>query len=147
MLRWLVISFFSLQRVVNHYFIIYQLKDISSVNTELLYMKHVRFVFLLLITLAFSTRIASAQTTFGSEEELKAQASKLFDEDEFEEAYPLYSQLTSIYPKDPNYNYRLGVCMLYASDDKEKPIAFLEFAVSKPDVEKEAIYYLARAYH
>lgn len=110
-------------------------------------MKHVRFVYLLLITLALSTRFASAQTTFGSEEELKAQASKLFDEDEFEEAYPLYSQLTSIYPKDPNFNYRLGVCMLYASDDKEKPIAFLEFAVNKPDVEKEAIFYLAKAYH
>ena len=147
MLRWLVISFILLQRVANQYFINYQLKDISSVKAELLYMKHVRFLFLLLITLAFSTLNASAQTTFGSEEELKTQASKLFDEDEFEEAYPLYSQLTSIYPKDPNYNYRLGVCMLYASDDKEKPIAFLEFASGKPDVEKEVNYYLAKAYH
>ncbi|MBL0329163.1 MAG: PD40 domain-containing protein [Bacteroidetes bacterium] len=110
-------------------------------------MKHVRFVYLLLITFAFCTRIASAQTTFGSEEELKAQALKLFDEDEFEEAYPLYSQLTSIYPKDPDFNYRLGVCMLYASDDKEKPIAFLEFASNKPEVEKEVFFYLAKAYH
>ncbi len=147
MLRWLVISILWLQRIVNHYFINHQLKHIFSGKPELLYMKHVRFVYLLLITLAFSTRIASAQTTFGSEEELKTQAAKLFDEDEFEEAYPLYSQLTSIYPKDPNYNYRLGVCMLYASDDKEKPIAFLEFSANKPDVEKEAFFYLAKAYH
>jgi hypothetical protein len=109
--------------------------------------KHVRLIYLLLITFALSTRFASAQTTFGSEEELKTQAAKLFDEDEFEEAYPLYSQLTSIYPKDPTYNYRLGVCMLYASDDKEKPVAFLEFAANKPDVEKEVFFYLARAYH
>ncbi|MCX6297449.1 MAG: hypothetical protein NTX97_15595, partial [Bacteroidetes bacterium] len=109
--------------------------------------RHVRLFYLLLLAFAFGTRVASAQTTFGSEEELKTQAAKLFDEDQFEEAYPLYSQLTSIYPKDPNYNYRLGVCMLYASDDKEKPIAFLEFAVNKPDVEKEALFYLARAYH
>ena len=147
MSRCLVISFLCLQRFVNQYFINYQLKYFSSVKSELLYMKHVRFFYLLLITLAFSTRNASAQTTFGSEEELKTQASKLFDEDKFEEAYPLYSQLTSIYPKDPNYNYRLGVCMLYASDDKEKPIAFLEFATNKPDVEKEAFFYLAKAYH
>ncbi len=109
--------------------------------------KQVRLIYLLLISFALSTRFASAQTTFGSEEELKTQADKLFDEDEFEEAYPLYSQLTSIYPKDPTYNYRLGVCMLYASDDKEKPVAFLEFASNKPDVEKEVFFYLARAYH
>ena len=109
--------------------------------------KHVRLLYLLLLAFAFSISVASAQTTFGSEEELKTQAAKLFDDDQFEEAYPLYSQLTSIYPKDPNYNYRLGVCMLYASDDKEKPIAFLEFAVNKPEVEKEALFYLARAYH
>ncbi|MBA3972075.1 MAG: PD40 domain-containing protein, partial [Bacteroidetes bacterium] len=40
-----------------------------------------------------------------------------------------------------------GVCMLYASDDKEKPIPFLEFASNKSDVEKEVFFYLARAYH
>lgn len=141
-------SFLLLQRIVNHYFIIYQLKHISPDKIGPLYMnKQVRFIYLLLITFAFSMRTASAQATFGSEEELKAQAAKLFDEDEFEEAYPLYSQLTSIYPKDPNYNYRLGVCMLFASDDKEKPVAFLEFAANKPDVDKEALFYLARAYH
>ncbi len=148
MLRWCIISFLSLQRVVNHYFINYQLKHNSSHNVRILYMnKQVRFIYLLLITFVFSTRTASAQTTFGSEEELKTQAAKLFDNDEFEEAYPLYSQLTSIYPKDANFNYRLGVCMLYASDDKEKPIAFLEFAANKPDVDKEALFYLAKAYH
>lgn len=109
--------------------------------------KHLRRIFLLLITFALCTRVASAQTTFASEEELKKQAAKLFYDNEFEEAYPLYTQLTSIYPKDPNYNYRLGVCMLYASDDKEKPIPFLEFASRRPEVEKEVFFYLARAYH
>ncbi|MDQ3048732.1 MAG: hypothetical protein M3R27_14375, partial [Bacteroidota bacterium] len=105
--------------------------------------RQLRLLFFLLIF----TASAKAQSTFASEEELKAQALKLFDEDEFEEAYPLYSQLASLYPKDPNYNYRLGVCMLYASDDKEKPIPFLEFASKKPDVEKEVFFYLAKAYH
>ena len=109
--------------------------------------KHLRRIFLLLITFALCTRVASAQTTFASEEELKKQAAKLFYDNDFEEAYPLYTQLTSIYPKDPNYNYRLGVCMLYASDDKEKPIPFLEFASRRPEVEKEVFFYLARAYH
>ncbi|HET6226563.1 MAG TPA: hypothetical protein VFF27_09810 [Bacteroidia bacterium] len=106
--------------------------------------KRLRFVFLLLSFVAVFKLTAQ---TFGSEAELKAQAAKLFDDDQFEEAYPLYAQLASLYNKDPNYNYRLGVCMLYTSEDKEKPIPFLEFASKFPDVEKEVFFYLAKAYH
>src|SRR4051812_47686638 len=106
--------------------------------------KRLRFVFLLLSLVAVFKLTAQ---TFGSEAELKAQATKLFDDDQFEEAYPLYAQLASLYNKDPNYNYRLGVCMLYASEDKEKPIPFLEFAAKYPDTEKEVFFYLAKAYH
>ncbi|HEX8517665.1 MAG TPA: hypothetical protein VF868_15815 [Bacteroidia bacterium] len=109
--------------------------------------KQLRFISLLLLLISGSRNIIFSQTAFASEDELKQQALKLFEEDEFEEAYPLYSQLVSLYPKDPNYNYRLGVCMLYASDDKEKAIPFLEFSSKKPDVEKEAVFYLAKAYH
>ncbi|MBL7883124.1 MAG: PD40 domain-containing protein, partial [Bacteroidia bacterium] len=109
--------------------------------------KHFRFLFFLFIYFVSNNTFVCAQNAFASEDELKAKAVKLFDEDEFEEAYPLYSQLVSLYQKDPNYNYRLGVCMLYASDDKEKPISFLEFASKKPEVEKEVLFYLARAYH
>lgn len=105
-----------------------------------------RLIFLVVFT-CWMLLPAKAQTAFGSEDELKTQAAKLFDDDQFEEAYPLYSQLASLYPKDPTYNYRLGVCMLYASDDKEKPIPFLEYASKRPDVEKEVLFYLARAYH
>lgn len=105
-----------------------------------------RFISLLLIFSGLAVSRLSAQT-FGSEAELKEQAAKLFDDDQFEEAFPLYAQLASIYNKDPNINYRLGVCMLYASDDKEKPIPFLELAAKYPDVEKEVFFYLAKAYH
>lgn len=109
--------------------------------------KQLRCIFLLLILAVLSTTELIAQTAFGSEAELKAQAAKLFDDDEFEEAYPLYAQLASLYNKDANYNFRLGVCMLYASEDKEKPIPFLEFAAKNPDVDKEVFFYLAKAYH
>jgi hypothetical protein len=109
--------------------------------------KQIRVIILLLIIIFCNLHTTYGQAAFASEDELKQQAIKLFEEDEFEEAYPLYSQLVSLYPKDPNYNYRLGVCMLYASDDKEKAIPFLEFSSKKPDVEKEAIFYLAKAYH
>jgi shikimate dehydrogenase len=108
--------------------------------------KQLRFIFLLLILSGLASTRLKAQT-FGSEAELKEQAAKLFDDDQFEEAYPLYAQLASIYNKDPNINYRLGVCMLYASEDKEKPIPFLELAAKYTDVEKEVFFYLAKAYH
>ncbi len=109
--------------------------------------KHIRFIIIFILTFELNSYLVNAQSTFASEDELKKQAALLFDNDQFEEAYPLYSQLVSLYQKDVNYNYRLGVCMLYASDDKEKPIPFLEFAVNKPDAEKEALFYLAKAYH
>ncbi|MCK6650409.1 MAG: hypothetical protein L6Q66_12200, partial [Bacteroidia bacterium] len=109
--------------------------------------KHFRFIFLWMLLLSLNAGEVFAQNSFASEEELKTQAAKLFDEDQFEEAYPLYSQLVSLYQKDVNYNFRLGVCMLYASDDKEKPVAFLEFAAKSPEAEKEVQFYLARAYH
>src|SRR4051812_28962040 len=117
MFRWFRGIFFSLQRIVNHCFVIHYLKHFSSGNTGTPYMaRHLRFLFLLLLLCGPGITLVRAQAAFGSEEELKVQAAKLFDDDEFEEAYPLYSQLASIYPKDPTYNYRLGVCMLYASD-------------------------------
>ncbi|MES2395457.1 MAG: hypothetical protein V4549_05620, partial [Bacteroidota bacterium] len=109
--------------------------------------KHLRFIYLLLLLFGLTFETIKAQTDFASEEEFKKQAAKLFDEEEFEKAYPLYSQLVSLYRKDPNYNFRLGVCMLYASDEKERAITFLEFATKNKDVEKEAFFYLAKAYH
>lgn len=111
-----------------------------------LIMKKLRLIYLLLL-LGLNTGALKAQTAFATEEELKKEAAKRFDNEEFGEAYPLYTQLTSIYPKDPNYNYRIGVCMLYALDDKEQPISYLEFASRSTDVEKEVLFYLAKAYH
>ena len=83
-----------------------------------------------------------------SEEDLKKQASKLFEDDEFTQAYKLYAQLVSNYPKDPEYNYRLGVCMLFSEPDKKKCYSYLEFATNYPkDAPKDAKFYLAKAYH
>ncbi len=104
------------------------------------------FYCLLLLTVLFIRDVAG-QNTFSSEDDLKKAARKLFDNEQYVEAYPLYSQLLSVYPKDPNYNYRFGICMLYTSENKEKPISFLEYASKQPDVEKDVFFFLGRAYH
>ncbi len=83
-----------------------------------------------------------------NENELKKEAEKLFEAEDYNSAYKLYSQLVSLYPKDPNYNYKLGVCMLFTEPDKKKPYSYLQIAVnSKTDAPKDAKFYLAKTYH
>src|SRR5580704_3443982 len=82
-----------------------------------------------------------------TENRLREAANKYFEEENFIEAYPLYSQLLSLYPRDPNYNYRFGACMLFTKADKNKAVEYLSFSVKQPDVEDLAYYYLGRALH
>ena len=85
---------------------------------------------------------------YASEDELKKQAAQYFEDEDYANGYKAYSQLVSNYPKDANYNYRLGVCMLYTEPDKKKCYSYLEFANKNiKDCEKEAMFYLAKAYH
>lgn len=89
----------------------------------------------------------AAQTSPSSEADLKKEAAKYFDNEDFTNAYPLYSQLLSLYPDNSDYNYRFGTCMLFSKSDKEKPVNYLELAVKDPNIDKLAYYYLGRAYH
>lgn len=83
-----------------------------------------------------------------NEEDLKKQAEKHFEEEDYNLAYKLYSQLVSLYPKDPDYNYKLGVCMLFTEPDKKKPYSYLQIATRNPtDAPKDALFYLAKTYH
>jgi hypothetical protein len=96
----------------------------------------------------FFILLAFAWPTFAQTDDVKKQALKLFEEEEYDKAYKLYSQLVANYPKDPDYNYRLGVCMIYAEPDKKKCLPFLKQANSKPEeAPKETKFYLGKAYH
>ena len=103
--------------------------------------------FSLSFLLILSALALNAQVDYEDEGELKKGAEKLFEEKKFIEASPLYSQLVSLYPKDPNYAYKYGACLIYASEDPKESLNFLEFAVSKPEVDPQAYFYLGRAYH
>ena len=46
--------------------------------------------------------------------DVKKEANKLFEDDEFTKAYKLYAQLVSNFPNEAEYNYRLGVCMIFS---------------------------------
>ncbi len=100
----------------------------------------------ILIVFCFSCYEGMAQ--YANENDLKKQALKYFEDEDYANAYKAYSTLVSSYPKDPNYNYHLGVCMLYNEKDKKKCFPFLELANRKiEECDKEAKYYLAKANH
>lgn len=79
--------------------------------------------------------------------ETEKQAATYFEEGNYIQSQKLYNQLITLYPKDPNYNYRYGACVLFTESDKQKSLKYLEFAVSQPEVENEAFYYLGKGYH
>lgn len=88
--------------------------------------------------------LASAQA---GDQQLRAKADALFDEQRFAEAMPLYSQLVSLSPGDRKLNYHYGTCLLFGGDDKEKAIGHLKFATEDPGIPTMAWYWLGRAYH
>jgi hypothetical protein len=108
-------------------------------------MRSSKSVILFVLLLFLST---GGYSQFKNEDELKKQAAKNFDDEEYASGFKLYSQLVANYPKDPIYNYRLGVCMLFTDADKKKAIPYLQTAAkTAKNNEKEALFYLGKAYH
>lgn len=100
---------------------------------------------LLLLAILYSS---NSYSQIKNEDDLKKQADKNFEDEDYNLAYKLYAQLVSLYPKDPEYNYRLGVCMLYTEPDKKKPYSYLQIATKNPaDAPKDALFYLAKTNH
>lgn len=98
-----------------------------------------------LVFLLFCPSISQAQTSM---DDVKKEAKRLFEDDEFIKAYKLYAQLVSNFPKEPEFNYRLGVCMIYAEPDKKKCIPYLQQAAANPnDAPKDVNFYLGKAHH
>jgi hypothetical protein len=102
--------------------------------------------YLYLLTFCLVSAI-SVQAQF-SEEDLEKQANDLFESGKYAEAMPLYSQLLSLNPTKPEYNYKYGATALYGdADKKEEAVKFLKFATKKGGVDDKAWYFLGRAYH
>jgi hypothetical protein len=115
-----------------------------SYNFTLLFAKKL-LVFLLLAIVC-----PSFSQNPSSNKDLIKQADKLFEQEEYSKAYKLYSQLVSNFPKDPLYNYRLGVCMIYSEPDKKKSLPYLKFAAASAEGNKDlndVLFYLGKAHH
>lgn len=107
--------------------------------------KSVHKIILVAVLMLIATISSFAQ--YNSEEELKEGAAELFDEGKYNKALPLYSQLLSTYPKDVNYNFKYGTCLLIGSEKKDDALKYLKYSVTKSTVDPLANYFLAKAYH
>jgi len=113
---------------------------------HIIFVKNIQITCLYVLFLFLIPHFSIAQVK--NEDELKKQAAVLFEEEDYNQAYKLYAQLVSLYPKDPEYNYRLGVCMLFTEPDKKKPFLYFQIALKNPaDAPKDAKFYLAKTYH
>ena len=87
-----------------------------------------------------------SQTFVSSEAELKKQADKYFNAEKYEAALPDYSRLLSLYPQEPLFNYRFGVCLLLAGKEKANASTYLEVASKDQKIPEEVWYFLGRSY-
>ena len=102
---------------------------------------------LILIIAALLCLSLNSYAQYSSKEELKEAANKMFEEKDYGGSLKLFSQLLSTYPKDPNYNYKYGACVLFGSRDKEEALHYLKFAVTNSNVDPVAFYFLGKGYH
>ena len=107
-----------------------------------MFLRHLNQVLLLLILISVPYNFLS-QTT----DKLAKEANALFKAENFIEATPKYLQLLSLEPRSAFYNYRYGACLLFNSEKKPEALKYLKFSVTDAEVDPEAHYYLARAYH
>ncbi len=79
---------------------------------------------------------------------VKKDASTLFATLDFKGALTAYQELIKTDPKNPEYNYRLGVCLLQTTFDKSAALPYLLVHANSgsKDVKKEIDYYLGLAY-
>jgi tetratricopeptide (TPR) repeat protein len=78
--------------------------------------------------------------------ELKVDARRYFSEKNFAEALPIYRQLLNEFPKEPEYLYCTGVCLVQLNGDMEEAIRLLR-PVTGTEYSNLSWYYLGRAFH
>jgi hypothetical protein len=105
-------------------------------------------LYIILFLTLFTSVFVQSQSDFKNPQEYAKQADKLFEAGEFQKAYPFYQTLRSNDAKNPDYNFRLGVCMMFSEpEDKARPIYYFDNALKSNIEDNRIYYYLGRAYH
>ncbi len=78
--------------------------------------------------------------------QVKKDAATLFATGDFKGALSGYQELIKTKPENPDFNYKLGVCLLMTSFDKSAALSYLQMNSKSNDVKKDIDYYLGLAY-
>lgn len=106
-------------------------------------------LFVQLMLLVFSVPLSAQKkgTPGKGSSDVLGDAEYFFEQKNYLRALPLYRQLLDKEPNNVAVKFRLGVCYLFKSDEKEQSVALLEeVKKASPDIEK-LDFYLGRAYH
>jgi len=103
-------------------------------------MKKKLLVFLLLFASVFQLQAQSNKAY----DELK-EAFVKFENKNYGEAYPYFQEMLQRYPKEPIYQYYVGVCLFHLEKDPQQSIDYLRSAATR-DVPNRVYYYLGIAY-
>lgn len=101
------------------------------------------FLFLTLL-FVFLSVVSIAQE---NEEDMREKAEALFEEEKYNDAFTLYSQLLSLNLQSPEYNYRFGACHIYTDREKEQALKYLSFAVTADNPPALAHFYYGLGLH
>lgn len=105
----------------------------------------IRFTIVLFTIFICSESFAQKKLSEG-EQEVENKANAFFEDENYAEALHLFSRLLSTHPKDPDYNYAYGVCLIEENKDLDKALTFLNFTLK--NIEKpSAIYYIGKVWH
>lgn len=114
------------------------------------------FIFTFLISfVSYANKIANEEI---NNEKKYAEAEALYFAGNYEQALPIYLSLDSSIKESINLKYKIGVCYLNSSIEKDKSIKYLELAASKASVKYTGAIkdkyapiisyeFLAKAYH
>lgn len=81
------------------------------------------------------------------EQELLDDADFFFSQKNYLRALNTYKQLYELYPGGTGYGYKLGICYLWKTDEREKAIELIEAAQRSGEQDPDLLFYLGRAYH
>lgn len=95
---------------------------------------------ILILFLALQPLYSIAQNTPQEE------ATQLFESGQYAEALPIYKRLTTLFPKDPRYQYYYGICLVQTNNDLAKAVDYL-MAASEKSVPRDVYFFLGKAYH
>jgi len=101
---------------------------------------------ILILILLICPYFLGAQS-FKNETDLIKQANESFENEEYVNALPLFSQLVSLHPKSADYNFKFGTCVIYSGVDRETAIKHLNFSIKRSVADPRAYYYMGMAKH